>query len=324
MLSKFSYKRAATIKEAIEAAARPGAQLLAGGTDLVGSLRSGTVKTDSLVSLRDLKELRGISATPAGGLRIGALTTLAEVASHADVRAKYAAVAQAAASAASPQIRNQGTLGGNLCQRPRCWYFRGDFNCRRKGGETCFAELGESQYHAIFGPGGCYFVHPSDTAPALAAFDARLTIVGRKGRRTIPVSSFFVDPKVSLTKENVLAPGEILTEVLLDPPRPGVRSTYRKIRERGAFDFAVVSAAVVVTMSGNSIAAARIVLGGVAPTPWRATEAEKALTGKSLEPAAVAETAAAAVKGADPFEKNRYKVLLIQGMLEDTLLGLKV
>jgi xanthine dehydrogenase YagS FAD-binding subunit len=322
MLSKFSYKRAATIKEAMEAAAKPGAQLLAGGTDLVGSLRSGTVKADSLVSLRDIKELKGISATPAGGLRIGALTTLAEIADHTDVRAKYPALAQAAAAAASPQLRNQGTLGGNLCQRPRCWYFRGDFNCRRKGGETCFAEAGESQFHAIFGPGGCYFVHPSDTAPALVAFNAKLTIVGRKGRRTIPVASFFVDPKVALTKENVLAPGEIVTEALLDPPKPGARSVYRKIRERGAFDFAVVSAAIVLTMSGNSVATARIVLGGVAPTPHIAVEAEKALAGKALEPAAVAEVAAAAVKGADPFEKNRYKVPLVQGMLEDTLLGL--
>ena len=323
MLTKFSYKRATTLKDATEAAARPGAQILAGGTDLLGSLRSGTVKADQLVSLRDLKELQGITATPAGGLRIGALVTLAEIAENAQAREKYPALAQAAASAASPQLRNQGTLGGNLCQRPRCWYFRGEFNCRRKGGDTCFAEAGENQYHAIFGPGACYFVHPSDTAPALAAFDAKVTIAGRKGRRSIPISQFFLDPKASLTKENVLTPGEILTEVLLDPPKAGTRSTYRKIRERASFDFAVASAAVVLAMDGSKIGSARIVLGGVAPTPWRATDAEKALIGKSLDQPAVSEAAAAAIKGADPFEKNRYKLPLVQGMLEDTLLGLE-
>jgi xanthine dehydrogenase YagS FAD-binding subunit len=322
MLTRFSYKRAASIKEAVEAASKPGAQVLAGGTDLLGCLRSQIVKAEHLVSLRDIAELKGISATPAGGLRIGALTTLTELAENPKVREGYPALAQAALSAASPQLRNQGTLGGNLCQRPRCWYFRGEFQCRRKGGDTCFAEVGESQMHCIFGGEGCYFVHPSDTAPALAAFDAKVTIAGRKGRRTIPLASFFLDPKGSMTKENVLAQGEILAEVLLDPPRAGARSTYRKVRERGSFDFALASAAIILSVADGKVSTARIVLGGVAPTPWRAADAEKALAGKALDGAAVAEAAAAAVKGASPFDSNRYKVALVKGMLEDTLLAL--
>jgi xanthine dehydrogenase YagS FAD-binding subunit len=322
MLAKFSYRRAQSIKEAMEAASKPGAQVLAGGTDLLGCLRSQTMQAQQLVSLRDIAELKGISATPAGGLRIGALTTLAEVADHQKVREGYPVLAQAAFAAASPQLRNQGTLGGNLCQRPRCWYFRGDFQCRRKGGNTCFAEVGENQLHCIFGGEGCYFVHPSDTAPALTALDAKVTIAGRKGRRTIPIASFFLDPKGSLTKENVLAPGEILAEVLLEPPKAGTRSTYRKIRERGSFDFALASAAIVLAVADGKVSAARIVLGGVAPTPWRAAEAEKALAGKALDAATVAEVAAAAVKGASPFDKNGYKVPLVKGMLEDTLLAL--
>ena len=158
------------------------------------------------------------------------------------MRQSYQVLAEAAAAVASPQLRNQGTLGGNLCQRPRCWYFRGDFHCRRKGGDTCFAEAGENQFHAILGWDRCFIVHPSDTASALTALGAKVTIAGQKGRRTIPIESFFVLPKVSLLKENVLEGGELVAEILLDAPEPGVRSTYRKVRDRGAFDFALVGA----------------------------------------------------------------------------------
>jgi xanthine dehydrogenase YagS FAD-binding subunit len=322
MLSQFSYKRATSVKEAMGAAARPGAHILAGGTDLLGCLRDEVFAASTLVSLNGIKELKGIGARAGGGLRIGALTTLSEIADNRQVASSYPVLAQAAAAAASPQLRNQGTLGGNLCQRPRCWYFRGDFQCLRKGGETCFAVMGQNEYHCIFGGDPCFIVHPSDTAPALVALDAQVTLAGPAGPRTIPLASFFVLPAVSVVKENVLRPGEVLTEILLNPPRPGARSTYRKVRERGAFDFALAGAAVLVALSGGKVQTARVVLSGVAPVPWRSAEAEKALVGRSLDAATAAAAAAAAVGDATPLPGNEFKVPLVRGVLEETLIRL--
>jgi xanthine dehydrogenase YagS FAD-binding subunit len=275
-----------------------------------------------VVSISGIKALRGIGATPGGGLRIGALTTLSEVAADRQVLSSYPVLAQAAAAAASPQLRNQGTIGGNICQRPRCWYFRGDFHCLRKGGDTCFAAAAENEFHCIFGGAPCFIVHPSDTAPALLALDARVSIAGAKGTRTIPLASFFVLPAANVLKENVLVPGEVVTEILLAPPPAGARSMYRKVRERGAFDFALAGAAIVVAMTDGKVRAARIVLSGVAPVPWRCAEAEKVLVGKSLDAATVAQAAAAAVKDATPLSKNEYKIPLTRGVLEETLLAL--
>ncbi len=322
MLRTFSYRKPATIKAAIAAAARPGARILAGGTDLLGCLRDGVFAADTVVSISGLKELRGISARPGGGLRIGALTTLSEVASDGQVLKSYPALAQAAAAAASPQLRNQGTLGGNICQRPRCWYYRGDFHCLRKGGGTCFAVAGESEHHCIFGGAPCFIVHPSDTAPALLALDASVSITGPRGTRTIPLGSFFVLPEQSATAENVLAPGEVVTQILLGPPQAGARSTYRKVRERGAFDFALAGAAIVVAMADGKVTAARVVLSGVAPVPWRVPEVEKLLTGRPLDAATVTQAAEAAVKGAFPLSKNEFKIPLVRGILEETLTAL--
>jgi xanthine dehydrogenase YagS FAD-binding subunit len=322
MLAKFSYQRAVSIKEAAEAAGRADARILAGGTDLLGCLRDGVFQANRLVSLNNIKELKGIRSQPRGGWRIGALTTLTEIAEHPQIRASYPVLAEAAASVATPQLRNQGTLGGNLCQRPRCWYFRGQFQCRRKGGDTCFAEAGESQYHGIFGASQCYIVHPSDTAPALVALDAKVNILGRRGTRLVPISSFFVLPKDSLVKENVLEPGEIVTEILLDAPPAGARSTYRKVRERASFDFALAGAAIVLVIAEGKVKTARVVLSGVAPVPWRSTEAERAIIGKPLDATAVAIAAEAAVKGAMPMADNGYKVPLVRGILEEILTAL--
>jgi xanthine dehydrogenase YagS FAD-binding subunit len=322
MLAKFSYQRAVTIKEATEAAGRPEGRILAGGTDLLGCLRDGVFQANRLVSLNNIKELKGIRSRPRGGWRIGAMTTLTEVAEHPQILESYPVLAQAAVSVATPQLRNQGTLGGNLCQRPRCWYFRGEFHCRRKGGDTCFAEAGQSLYHGIFGASQCYIVHPSDTATALVALDAKVTIAGRRGTRQVPMSSFFVLPKDSLVKENVLEPGEMITEILLDPPLAGARSTYRKVRERASFDFALAGAAVILVMAEGKVKTARIVLSGVAPIPWRSTDAENAIVGKPLDAAAMAAAAEAAVKGAVPMADNGYKVPLVRGILQETLTAL--
>jgi xanthine dehydrogenase YagS FAD-binding subunit len=322
MLRQFSYERAASVRQAVESASRPDAQVLAGGTDLLGCMRDGVIQSNRLVSLKGVAGLKGIRPTPAGGFRIGAMTTLTEVAEDSHVRESYAALAQAAASVGSPQLRNQGTLGGNLCQRPRCWYFRGDFPCRRKGGETCFAEAGDSEFHAIFGGDKCYMVCPSDTAAALVALDAKASVTGPKGARVVPLSSFFVLPAANLRKETSLAPGEIVTHILLERPQAGTRSVYRKVRERGSFDFALAGAAIVVSMSGGKVGAARIVLSGVAPVPWRSAEAEKAIVGKALDAATIEAAAKAAIEGASPLSDNGYKTLLVRGIVEEVLAGI--
>jgi xanthine dehydrogenase YagS FAD-binding subunit len=324
MLAKFSYRRPASIKEATAAASRPEARILAGGTDLLGCLRDGVFQANRLVSINGIKDLTGIRPRAGGGLRIGALTTLTEIAGNQQILDRYPVLAQAAAAVGSPQLRNQGTLGGNLCQRPRCWYFRGDFHCLRKGGDTCFAAAGQNQLHCIFGGYECFMVHPSDTAPALVALDAKVSVTGRRGARQMPLASFFVLPKASLVKENVLEPGDVVTEVLLEAPPSGARGAYRKVRDRASFDFALAGAAIVLAMAEGKVRTARVVLSGVAPVPWRSAEAEQALVGKPLDAATAEAAAAAAVKAAVPLAENGYKVPLVRGILEETLIALAV
>lgn len=319
MLSQFAYQRAASVQDAVAASAHSGARILAGGTDLLGCLRDRVMEANSLVSISHIAGLKGISTRPGGGLRIGALTTLTEIAENRQIAEGYRVLGQAALSVGSPQLRNQGTVGGNICQRPRCSYFRGDFACRRKGGDTCYAASGDNHLHCIFGGSGCYMVHPSDTAAALLALDAKVTINGRRGVRTVGLGSFFVLPEVNVRKETVLEPGEVVTEILLDTPASGTRSLYRKVRERGAFDFALAGAAAVVTLSGGTVRSAKIVLSGVAPVPWRAVEAEKAITGKTLDAGVITAAAAAAVKDATALPENEYKILLVKGILQETL-----
>ncbi len=322
MLPGFGYLRPTTLRQAVDALAAPGARAHAGGTDLIGCLRDGVFGATTVVSLAGLPEMRGIAATADGGLKIGALTTLAELARHADVVARYPVLSEGAASAASPQLRNQGTLGGNLCQRPRCWYFRGDFDCARKNGEFCYAENGENAYHAIFGGSPCFIVHPSDTASPLVALEAVATLVGPKGSRKVPLSQLFVLPAVDIKRETVLTPGEVLTEVVLPKAPAGSRGTYRKVRARGAWDFALAGVAAWLSLSGGTVSRARIVLSGVAPVPWRVPEAEKALAGRKLDAASARAAAEAAVKGARPLSRNGYKVDLVRGAVEEALLSL--
>ncbi|HLJ47345.1 MAG TPA: xanthine dehydrogenase family protein subunit M [Bryobacteraceae bacterium] len=318
MLPNFSYVRPASVNEAIKALASGDAHLHAGGTDLLPCLRDGVFTAKKLVSIGGIADLRGIRVLDDGRLRIGALATLTEIAEHPVVRQRYAVLAQAAQSAASPQLRNQGTLGGNLCQRPRCWYFRGDFPCLRKGGDTCFAQDGENEYHCIFGGNGCYMVHPSDTAPALVALDGRARIAGPGGTRTVALDSFFVSPSEEVTRETVLKPNEVLTEILI-PPVKDLRSSYRKVRTRGSWDFALVGVAVALQLTEGHVARANIVLSGVAPVPWRALAAAKEITGQRLDAAIISRAAAAAIKGAEPLSQNAYKVDLVHGVVQESL-----
>jgi xanthine dehydrogenase YagS FAD-binding subunit len=321
MVPNFSYVRPTTLAQAIGHAGAPGAKVLAGGTDLLGCLRDRIVDAPTVVSLTRVAELRGIEEA-GSGLRIGALATVAEVARHPLVNQKYVALARAAASVASPQLRNQGTIGGNLCQRPRCWYFRGDFQCTRKGGDTCYAMDGENQYHCIFGGSSCVMVHPSDTATALVALGAKASVAGPRGNRTVALESFFVLPEQDTTKENALGPGEILTEVIIPAPPAAFASTYRKVRARGTWDFALAGVAVALSFKESTIQTARLVLGAAAPIPWRSTEAEKVLVGSRLDRKTIDRAAAAAVKGAVPLEQNEYKVAMFRGLVQEVLEGL--
>ena len=321
MIKNFRYVRPTTLDEALARLGTPGAAAHAGGTDLLGCLRDGVSDVETVVSLTRIPALRGVRGGGAD-LRVGALTTLAEVARHPVVRERYAALAQAAAAVGSPQLRNQGTLGGNLCQRPRCWYFRGDFACLRKGGDRCYAIGGEDRYHCVFGGSPCFMVHPSDVATALVALGARVTIAGPRSPRTIPLESFFVLPRQNLTKENILEPGELVTEVVIPAPAAGSVSAYRKVRARASWDFALASVAVALSLTQGKVSAARVVLGAAAPVPWRAEGAERALVGTRLDGATIARAAAAAVEGAAPLEQNRYKVPMLRGLTQEVLEGL--
>jgi xanthine dehydrogenase YagS FAD-binding subunit len=321
MIKNFAYVKAGSITAAVKALSAKGASIHAGGTDLLGCLRDEVISADQVVSISGIKEMKGITARPDGGLRIGALTTIAEVAASTAISGKYAILAQAAAEVASPQLRNQGTLGGNLCQRPRCWYYRGDFRCARKGGDLCYAVAGENQYHAIFGGGPCFFVHPSDTAVALVALQAQIMIAGPAGSKPVKIADFFVGPDKSVTKENILAPNEIVTEIHLPPVSGKVRSSYRKIRARRAWDFALASVGVVLHYTNDSVSAARIVLGGVGPYPWRVEAAEKLLIGKRIDSALAAAAGQAAIKEASPLPENGYKVQIVQGAVEESILA---
>ena len=318
MLTNFSYIRPKSLKEAVKALSFDEACLHAGGTDLLGCLRDHVFPIKKMVSISGLKELRGIAKTPDGGLRIGALTTITEIAESKLIQEQYSALAQAAREVASPQLRNQGTIGGNLCQKPRCWYYRGEFLCLRKGGNTCFAVSGENQYHCIFGGGPCFIVHPSDTAPALVAFEASVRITGPKGQRSVTLEEFPVLPLVDTRRETVLESGEIVTEIVL-PPALGIQSSYRKVRTRASWDFALAGVALAVRFQNDVVSHARAVLSGAAPAPWRSKEIESAIVGTSLDADVIEKAAEGSMKNAQPLSQNEYKIPLFRGMIAEEL-----
>lgn len=323
LMPNFAYVRVKSLKEGIQHLSSDGASIHAGGTDLLGCLRDDIFGAKKLISLSQLNDLQGIRLTKDGGLRIGALTTIAEVANNKMIQERYPALAKAASEVASPQLRNQGTMGGNICQKPRCWYYRGEFHCLRKGGDRCYAYNGENQFHSIFGSGGiCYIVHPSDTAPVLVAYEAIVQAAGPKGTRWIPLAKFHVLPSEDVQKETILKPNEIVTEILLPPPVQGLRSSYRKVRTRRSWDFALAGVAVALRFNGDLVEKARVILSGAAPIPWRSKEVEGAITGKRLDAHTVAQAAEAAVKNAEPLEHNAYKIALFRGIIEEELLAI--
>ena len=319
MLSPFAYVRPGSLDEALRHLRADGARVSAGASDLLGCLRDGVFECTTMVSIGGLDELKGVTELRDGGLRIGALARIADVARHPIVTERYRVLAQAASEVASPQLRNQGTIGGNICQRPRCWYFRGEFHCLRKGGTTCFALAGENQYHCVLGGARCYIVHPSDTAPALMALEARVGIAGPAGTRIVPMDEFYLLPSVDVHREAALEPGEIVTEIVLPPPASGMRSSYRKVRARRSWDFALAGVALALQIDGGRVRGGRVVLSGAAPVPWRAREAEGVIAGRQLDAATCREAAAAAMREARPLKRNGYKIPLFTGLIEEEL-----
>jgi len=320
MFPNFDYVRPTSLTSAITHLSDPGAVVHAGGTDLLGCLREQIFAVKKVVSISAIGELHGVAEGADGSLRIGALTTIRTVAEHPLVRNRFSGLAQAASEVASPQLRNQGTIGGNICQKPRCWYYRGDFNCLRKGGGTCFAVDGENQFHCIFGGGGtCFIVHPSDTAPILVALKATARVAGPGGVRNVPLEKFYVLPEVDVRHETVLEPREIVAEIRIPSPAAGTRSSYRKVRARGSWDFALAGVALALRFDGRRVADGRVVLSGAAPVPWRSAAAEQAIRGRELDAKVIADAAQAAVAGAEPLEKNGYKIALFQGVMEEEL-----
>ncbi len=317
-MDKFSYVNATSLEQVTSLLSESGwgeVMLIAGGTDLIGELKEYIETPKTLVNLKTLPGMDSIEAD-ASGLKIGALATITDIAMHPTIQHHYTVLAQAAVSVATPQIRNVGTLGGNLCQRPRCWYYRDEAaHCLKKGGDTCYAVDGLSKYHAILGGDPVYIVHPSDLAPALIALGASVKIVGPEGEKTVSLEEFFTLPAANPFRENVLEPNEIVVEVSVPAPKSNTRSFYLKAREKGAPDFALASVAGVFQMNGKTCEAASVVLGGVAPAPWRSKEAEAALTGKMIDDAVSQQAGSDAVKDAQPLNDNAYKVTLTQNLV---------
>jgi xanthine dehydrogenase YagS FAD-binding subunit len=294
------------------------ADVLAGGTDLLSLMKEYIHSPKRVVNIKGIKELEGIQKSDAG-LRIGALVTMGELAENADVKAGYPSVAQAAAGVTSPQIRHMGTAGGDLCQRPRCWYFRDGYGLlAMKDGKSLVPD-GENKYHAIFGHDTVYFVNPSSLGPALVALGAKVKLVSAKGSREVPVAKFFVVPKDEHSREIVLQPNEILTEIIV--PAGASRNATYEVRQKEALDWPLATASVALKMKGNTVASAKVVLGHVAPTPWDAVDAAKLLAGKSITSQVADDAGKAAVAGAAPLSQNAYKVQLARVAVKRALLA---
>jgi xanthine dehydrogenase YagS FAD-binding subunit len=296
------------------------AEILAGGTDLLSLMKDDVVHPKRLVNIKDVADLRGVSASPRG-LRIGALTTLGDLAQNADVIRDYPALVDAVNEAASPQIRNMATIGGNLSQRPRCWYFRGGFGLLPKdeSGKDLVSE-GENRYHAILGNDGpAKFVSPSTIAPTLIAYGASIRIVGPKGTRELPLEKYYIIPKNENEREHDLRPNEIISEILL-PAAGDAKTAHYEIRQRHAFDWPLAVAAVSLKMNGSTVQSARVVMGHVAPVPWISPEAEHALSGKALSEETARAAAQAALQNAKPLSHNAYKVQLARVAVKRAIL----
>jgi len=320
-LKPFAYVNPANEKEAVAALSpeHEKAMPLGGGQDLLARLKDYITQPDRIVNIKNALES---TVTPAsGGLKIGAAMKMVDLAEHAEIGRLYPAVAAAAIEVGTPQIRNQGTVGGNLNQRPRCWYFRNEeFVCFKKGGNTCFSPAGENQFHAILGGGPTFIVHPSSLAVPFVAYNATFRLFGPKGERLVPASEYFTMPNLqNIQRENVLQPDELLTHVIL--PAPGsVKSGHYEVRYKASHDWPIAFATVLLTMNGSTVEGARVVMGAVAPVPWRSQAAERALAGKTITAEVAAAAADAALRGASPLSQNAYKIQVAKTAVERAIL----
>ncbi|HET7010448.1 MAG TPA: xanthine dehydrogenase family protein subunit M [Anaerolineales bacterium] len=328
-MRSLKYYPATSWEDAVEALTKhENAQVIAGGSDLLGWIKDdlhgpGAPRADVLVDIRTIPDTSYIRFDAASGLKIGALTNLTSIEESPDVQSNYPALAQAVGAPASPSIRNTGTLGGNLLQRPRCWYLRGrEFPCYKKGGDFCFAVTGENQYNAILEGELCYIVHPSDTAPALIAFNATANVIGPGGSKQVPFTEFFIGPRVNVLKETVLERNEILTEVSVPAPAAGLKSAFFKVTQRDVYDFAIVSVAIAAQIENGVWQDGRVVLGGVAPTPHQSTLAEAALKGQTITEAVARQAAEQAMLNARPMTDNAYKVDMAKNLIQQAVMSL--
>ena len=311
---QFSYIQPKSIEEAVKFG--DAAQLYAGGTDLIGLMKDDIIQTDKVINLKNLKGLDNIEDKGNKGIEIGPLVKITDLIENKTIQEKCPLLIQTAKEIASPQLRNMGTIGGNICQRPRCWYFRGDFDCIRKGGDTCFAVSGENKYHCIIGGGPCYIVHPSDLAVALLALDVKIEITSKSGQKTVPVNDFFILPENDETKENILKPGEVVTKIIVPKQNDNLKTAYIKFKERASWDFAVVSVAAILETDGNMIKKGKLAFGGVAPRPWMNMDINSKLSGLKTDEASVDAFTSSLFKDAEPMEKNEYKVILARNLVK--------
>ena len=321
-MSLFSYARPKALGDALKLL-KNGTVALAGGTDLITLMRHGLAEPDALVDLTGIDGLRGIARERGRGIRIGALTPLADVESSAEVTRALPIVAESLRDAATPQIRNMGTVGGNLLQRNRCWYFRDEgVQCWLKGGKRCFAVDGENRYHAVIGAHECWIVAPSDLAPALIACDAEIDLASSLGKRRVPLATFYIAPSGKQRKEHAIRKGELITSVRIPEKALERRGTYLKAMERKAWSFAIVSVAAAARVRDGKASDVRLVLGGVAPIPWRVPAAEKVLDGTALDDNACLAAADVLLKDATPLRDNGYKVTLARELVRRALRSL--
>jgi xanthine dehydrogenase YagS FAD-binding subunit len=318
---KIAQPRTADELAALLAETQDPVAMMAGGTDLIDELKSGVEKAGLVIDLRKIEGLAGI-ARDKDGLRIGAMARVVELAEDAAVARDFPSLRQAALSLATPQLRNMGTVGGNLCQRPRCWYYRDpQVVCRKKGGGNCYAFKGRNKYHAILGGGSCFIVCPSDLAPALISLGAKATVGSARGDMVVPLERFYALPDVNVARENVLEKGQFLKSVWVPAPKPGQKAAYVKLKERGTWDFALVSAAVAGVVQGGVFAEIAVVMGGVAPVPWRLKKAEDVLRGKPAAETSVRQAVEAALQDASPLRENGYKADLVFAALKEAALA---
>jgi len=326
-MKSFELYEPTTVAEAVGLLDKFGAtgKALGGGSDLITGVMKDWVQgkgmpyPSQIVDLTTITELQGIRSG-ADGVRIGATTTLTDIVESQALQQTFPLLVEASMSVASPLIRNFGTLGGNINQRPRCWFFRGeDFNCYKKGGDFCYAVTGDNRYHAIIGGELCYIVHPSDTATALMALNAQAKIASPSGERIVPFDSYFIGPREDVLRETILKPSEVMTEVFIPTPAAGTKQAWTKLKDRQVYDFALTSVAVAFTPNGGNWADGRVVLGGVSPVPYRAKVVEDALKDKEVK--ANVKAAAAQIRTvARPMSLNAYKVDIAQGLVERTIL----